>query len=36
MNESKFLQKATFEEEAMAQFQKEKNYQLDMLKIKND
>lgn len=36
LHESKLLQKATFEEEAMNQYQKEKNYQLEMLKIKNE
>ena len=36
MNESKMLQKASFEEEAMSQFQKEKNYQLEMVRIKNE
>lgn len=35
MHESKLLQKATFEEEAISQFQKEKNYQIEMLRIKN-
>lgn len=30
------LQKATFEEEAITQLQKEKNYQIDMLRIKNE
>jgi hypothetical protein len=34
-HESKLLQKASFEEEAVSQLQKEKNYQLDMLRIKN-
>jgi hypothetical protein len=29
-------QKASFEEEAVAQLQKEKNYQIDMLRIKNE
>jgi hypothetical protein len=35
MNENKLLQKATFEEEAMIQFQKEKNHQMDLMKVKN-
>ena len=30
------MQKASYEEDAIAQFQKEKNYQLELLKIKND
>lgn len=34
--EAKMLQKATFEEEAITQLQKEKNYQIDMLRIKNE
>jgi hypothetical protein len=34
--EAKMLQKATFEEEAISQLQKEKNYQIDMLRIKNE
>ena len=36
MNESKMLQKASLEEEAISQFQKEKNYQLDRLKATNE
>jgi hypothetical protein len=36
MNESKMVQKAALEEEAVSQFQKEKSYQLEMLKIKNE
>lgn len=35
MNESKLLQKASFEEEAMNKFQKEKNYQIELLKTQN-
>lgn len=35
MQENKMLQKASFEEEAIAQLQKEKNYQIEMLRIKN-
>jgi hypothetical protein len=35
MHESKLLQKTSFEEEAMNQYQKEKNYQIEMMKIKN-
>jgi TolA-binding protein len=34
--EAKMLQKASFEEEAVSQLQKEKNYQIDMLRIKNE
>lgn len=34
--ETKLLQKASFEEEAIAHLQKEKNYQLEMLRIKNE
>ena len=34
--EAKVLQKTTFEEEAITQLQKEKNYQIDMLRIKNE
>lgn len=34
--ESKLLQKATYEEETLSQYQKEKNYQLEMLRIKNE
>lgn len=35
MQENKLLQKASYEEETMSQYQKEKNYQLEMLRIKN-
>jgi uncharacterized protein (DUF2461 family) len=34
--EANMLQKASFEEEAISQLQKEKNYQIDMLRIKNE
>lgn len=30
------MQKVNYEEEALSQFQKEKNYQLDLIRIKND
>jgi len=36
MSENKLIQKAAFEEESVNQFQKEKNYQIEMLKIKNE
>lgn len=36
LQESKLLQKASYEEETMSQYQKEKNYQLEMLRIKNE
>lgn len=35
-NESKFAQKMSFEEETLAQFHKEKNYQMEMLQIKHE
>lgn len=35
-NESKLIQKAAFEEEAMVQFQKEKSYQLEMMRVKSE
>lgn len=34
--EAKILQKASFEEEAISQLQKEKSYQIEMLRIKNE
>lgn len=36
LQESKLLQKATYEEETLTQYQKEKSYQLEMLRIKNE
>ena len=30
------MQKVSYEEEAITQFQKEKNYQIELIKIKND
>lgn len=36
INETKYHQKVSSEEEAISQFQKEKNYQIELLKIKND
>lgn len=36
LQEGKLLQKASYEEETMSQYQKEKNYQLEMLRIKNE
>jgi hypothetical protein len=34
--EAKILQKASFEDEAISQLQKEKSYQIEMLRIKNE
>ena len=34
--ENKYMQKATFEEEAMVQCQKEKNYQLELMRLKGE
>ncbi len=36
IHENKYLQKVSFEEDAIAQFQKQKNYQMDLIKIKHD
>jgi len=36
IHENKYMQKVSYEEETIAQFQKEKNYQMELLKIKND
>lgn len=35
-SENKFMQKMNFEEETLAQFHKEKNYQLELLQIKHE
>lgn len=35
-SESKFIQKINFEEETLAQFHKEKNYQMELLQIKQE
>ena len=35
-SENKFIQKMNFEEETLAQFQKEKNYQIELQQIKHE
>ena len=35
-SENKFIQKMNFEEETLAQFHKEKNYQMELLQIKHE
>jgi hypothetical protein len=34
IHENKYMQRASYEEEAMLQFQKEKNYQIELIRLK--
>lgn len=36
LNQSKLLQKVSFEEQSMVQFQKEKNYQIELMRTQNE